>query len=79
MLATKRPFASRDNLTPDAQITLGSDSRFDAGGELRGHVWRVLDGLDTVVVDTAESAKIQADRDADLNGIDFHDPWRAVT
>jgi hypothetical protein len=32
-----------------------------------------------VVVDTAEAAKIQADHDADLNGMDFHDPWRGPT
>jgi hypothetical protein len=54
-------------------------SQRDAGGELRGHAWRVLDGLDAVVVDTAEAAKIQADHDADLNGMDFHDPWRGPT
>jgi hypothetical protein len=51
-------------------------SQRDAGGDIRGHLWRSIKSADTLVTDLIAVAKLHADQDAATNGIDLFEPWR---
>ena len=53
-------------------------SQRDAGGNIQGHLWRTIGSAATLVADSLEVAKVHADQDAKVNGIDCFEDWRTV-